>query len=147
MLRERIPITRAMDVRVTVCEPERIVLGAPLEPNFNHKCTAFGGSLYSVAVLSGWALILATMERAGLDGEIVIASSTMAYHSPVTQAFEACCRSPSAEAVERFLRMCAKKGRARIALDSQVQCNGIVACEFSGTYAVTRSRLMFEASR
>ncbi len=36
-------------------DDEPVVLRAPLAPNANHKGTAFGGSLYSLAVLTGWA--------------------------------------------------------------------------------------------
>jgi len=39
------PITRAMGVRVEDYGGRRLVLSAPLEANFNHLGTAFGGSL------------------------------------------------------------------------------------------------------
>ena len=53
VLHEEIPLTKAMGVEVNSYDGHCLVLSAPLDPNTNHKDTAFGGSLYSLAVLAG----------------------------------------------------------------------------------------------
>jgi thioesterase domain-containing protein len=57
ILYSEIPLTKAIGIEVCEFTGLSLTLKAPLEKNINHKCTAFGGSLYSVAVLSGWGLI------------------------------------------------------------------------------------------
>ena len=53
----KIPITRALGVVVEDYDGQRLVLSAPLDKNVNHLCTAFGGSLNALAVLSGYGLL------------------------------------------------------------------------------------------
>ena len=48
-------VAKHMGIVVESADDSAVVLRAPLAPNANHKGTAFGGSLYSVAVLAGWA--------------------------------------------------------------------------------------------
>ena len=57
VLHSKIPITRAMGVRVAEYDGRRLVLSAPLDANVNHLGTAFGGSLNALAVLSGYGLL------------------------------------------------------------------------------------------
>ena len=49
-----IPLARHIGVRVVEFDGSSLALGAPLAANSNHKGTAFGGSLFSLAVLAGW---------------------------------------------------------------------------------------------
>ena len=71
-LHDEIPLTRAMDVRVAAYDGNLLRLTAPLSPNVNDKGTAFGGSLYSLAVLCGWSLLHLKVKEAGLSYNIVI---------------------------------------------------------------------------
>ncbi|HKE43757.1 MAG TPA: YiiD C-terminal domain-containing protein, partial [Steroidobacteraceae bacterium] len=52
-----IPLTRHIDVRIAGYDQDTLTLLAPLAANSNHKGTAFGGSLFSLAVLAGWGLL------------------------------------------------------------------------------------------
>jgi len=63
-------------IRVRTCAAHRhcgrgraddsgIILSAPLLPNANYKGTAFGGSLFSVAVLTGWAWVSRYLDTSG----------------------------------------------------------------------------------
>ena len=63
LLRTKIPITCAMDVRVEDYYGECLVLIAPMEANVNHLGTAFGGSLNTLAVLSGYGLLWLEMQN------------------------------------------------------------------------------------
>jgi putative thioesterase YiiD len=57
LLHSKIPITRAMGVKVEDYDGRRLILSAPLDANVNHLGTAFGGSLNALAVLSGYGLL------------------------------------------------------------------------------------------
>ena len=46
-----IVLAKPMGIIVEAADERALVLRAPLAPNANHKGTAFGGSLYSLAVL------------------------------------------------------------------------------------------------
>ena len=48
-------LARHIGIVVERADDSGIILSAPLLPNANYKGTAFGGSLFSVAVLTGWA--------------------------------------------------------------------------------------------
>ena len=48
-------LARHIGVVVESADDAAVVLLAPLAPNANHQGTAFGGSLYSLSVLTGWA--------------------------------------------------------------------------------------------
>ena len=50
-------LAKHIGIVVESADDSAVVLRAPLAPNANYKGTAFGGSLYSVAVLTGWAWV------------------------------------------------------------------------------------------
>ena len=56
-LHAHIPLSKAMQVEAIFASAEAIVLGAPLEPNINHRETVFGGSASALAILSAWSLL------------------------------------------------------------------------------------------
>ena len=55
-----------MGIRVAAYDGTSLKLTAPLAPNINHKSTAFGGSLYSLAVLCGWGIVHLKLAEAAL---------------------------------------------------------------------------------
>jgi thioesterase domain-containing protein len=60
-LHEHIPLTRALAVEVVEVGLQRVQLAAPLAPNRNHRQTAFGGSVASLAMLAGWSWLHARL--------------------------------------------------------------------------------------
>jgi len=132
-LHQDIPLTRAMQLEVGDYDGERLLLTAPLPPNINDKGTAFGGSLYSLAVLCGWSLLRLKLEEAGLKKNIVIHEATTRYLLPVNEALHAECSLPLA-AWESFLHTLQQRDRARIALTVVIRQQGKPAVEFTGQY-------------
>ncbi len=134
-LRGEIPLSHAMGIRVAGYDGRCLRLTAPLAPNINHKLTAFGGSLYSLAVLCGWGLVHLKLAEAGLHKHIVIQESSIRYLRPVNEEMRAeCCVEEAALA--RFLRTLEKHDRARLALTVSIPGNDRPAVEFSGNYVV-----------
>ncbi len=136
VFREEIPLTQAIDARVREYTGQSLTLTAPLENNINHKNTAFGGSLYSVCVLSGWGLIFLLLKEQGLTGHIVIQESNTKFLNPVGDDLVATCTFNSEKQVERFITTFKRRGVARIKLTSQIQVKGDPAVIFSGSYVV-----------
>jgi Putative thioesterase (yiiD_Cterm) len=48
-------LAKHIGVVVESADDDAVVLRAPLGANANHQGTAFGGSLYALSVLTGWA--------------------------------------------------------------------------------------------
>ncbi len=135
-LHEEIPLTREIGVEVVAASPQRIELAAPLSPNINHKCTAFGGSLYAVAVLAGWSMVFARLHAAGLYAHIVIQDAKIEYLLPVIETINARCELASDAEFDRCLKLFSRKGRGRIALDVQIVTQQGVAVRFCGNYVI-----------
>ena len=133
-LYEEIPITQQLQVAVGSYDGASLMLHAPLAANINHKGTLFAGSLNAVATLTGWGLTWLLLEEEGLQAEIVIQDSTIAYRLPVTNDFAATCCKPDAEQVARFIASLRQRGRARISLTARIVEDGREAVTFQGRY-------------
>lgn len=132
----KIPITRALGVRVEEYDGRRLVLTAPLQENGNHLGTAFGGSLNALAVLSGYGLLW--LELSETEGHIVIRDSSIHYERPVRGEIRAVCVCPDEEVLEAFRRQFQQKGKARIVLDATIEDGGVTAVRFRGTFVAMR---------
>ena len=125
-----------MGIRAVSVTDDAVTLFAPLEKNLNHKCTAFGGSLYSVAVLTGWGLIYSQLRRYALEAHIVIQESRIQFLEPVTTDLVFSCQADGGDAFERFLAQYRRKGKARIALNVEVGGSHSPAVVFHGKYVI-----------
>lgn len=131
-LHEQIPASKLLEVHVKACSKEKVELTAPLAPNINHKNTAFGGSLSTLAILAGWSLVF--MRLRGVKNEIVIQESNMSFLKPAHGDFYAVSVCEESKEWERFDKLFQKRGIARIHVESKVFCNGEVVADFAGNY-------------
>src|SRR5438477_5429809 len=111
---QEIQLAKHIGIVVESADDASVVLRAPLAPNGNHKGTAFGGSLYSVAVLSGWAWLTRFLELRGIAADAVIQQSTMEFLAPVRGELHARMRPPASAELEKFGKMLERAGRGRI---------------------------------
>lgn len=136
-----IPLVRAMEISVVSVSLDSVVLAAPLAPNINQHHTLFGGSASAVAIVAAWSLLHVRMLAHGLEGDLVIQRNGMEYLAPVTGAFTA--RSffePDAD-WEGFMRMFARRGRARMAIGAVLEFEGRETGRLRGEFvALARSR-------
>jgi thioesterase domain-containing protein len=133
-LHAQIPLSQALAVRVEHAGPELVRLSAPLAPNLNHRGTAFGGSVASLAILAGWSWLLIRVLDRRPTPRLVIQEQTVEYLAPIDAAFEASCRAPAEPAWRRFLRALDERGRGRIGLTAEVTSEGRVVAQFRGLY-------------
>ncbi len=138
-LHAKIPLTRAMGLRVVTSNAQRLVLEAPLAANVNHLGTAFGGSLHALPTLACYAALWTLLHHAGIDGHVVVKRSQANYRAPVTDALRAVCVRPPAHACAEFLNDLRRHKKARMELQAIVEGkNGEPAVEFNGSFvAVT----------
>lgn len=133
-LHHEIPITRALGLTVESYDGQTLCLKAPLEPNINHKDTAFAGSLNALVTLSGWGIVWLILKEAGIAGKIVIQDSQVNYLLPVAGDFVAECRQPDPAQVRRFTTMLTRKGKARLELSAEIRLGSDPAVTFQGRY-------------
>lgn len=136
-LHEKIPLTRAMGIRVVANGGGTFAVEAPVALNYNHLHTAFGGSINAVATLAGYAFLWMSLRDRAV--EIVVAESAIRFRAPVRETIRAICQQPDAEALVRLNAALTEKGKARIGLHVVVEEHGTVAAEFNGTFVALRT--------
>jgi len=135
-----IMLAKPMGIVVEAANDSGVILRAPLAPNTNHKGTAFGGSLYSLAVLTGWAWLTCFLVTRKLNAEAVIQESNMRFLKPVRGEMRACLEMPAAAEVHKFQRMLLRAGRGRIRLQVKMYEDSALATVFDGLFAAAMRR-------
>jgi len=115
-----IPLTRAMQLRVTGCTTDGLMLDAPLQPNINDKGTAFGGSLSAMLTVAGWGLLWLRTREAGVHCEVMIARGEISFRRPLQDDLRACCPEPAAAEWSNFINQLRLRGKARITLAPKI---------------------------
>jgi thioesterase domain-containing protein len=129
-----IPLSKAMAVEVRTASPQGVLLAAPLAPNINHRDTVFGGSASAVAILSAWALLHVSLLEANIKARLVIQKNSMSYDLPMPTDFTAETAAPEPEKWQRFLATLQKHKRARISIQSVLNCEGHEVGKFEGDF-------------
>jgi thioesterase domain-containing protein len=128
----KIPLTRAIGLRVVAASDGSFAVEAPVALNYNHLHTAFGGSINAVATLAAYGFLWLELRDSAV--EIVVAESTIRFLVPVRKTIRAVCAPPMAEVLANFRAMLGAKGKARIALHVAVAENERVAAAFDGMF-------------
>ncbi|AKH69654.1 thioesterase-like protein [Spongiibacter sp. IMCC21906] len=131
-----LPSAQFMQLEVDAYNGKSLHLKAPLGPNINDKNTAFGGSIYCVSVMACWGMVYMRCVDYGLDPDIVIAKAEIEYLKPVTGDILAKSLEADENRWNDFFSRYEERGRARMALSSEVHVNGELAVKFSGNYAI-----------
>jgi thioesterase domain-containing protein len=137
-LHTHIPLSAAMQVAVVSATPDAVTLSAPLAPNINHRSTAFGGSVSTLAILSAWSLVNLRLKAEGQTTRLVIQSNRMDYDAPIESDFTATATLADASAWPSFLKLFARRGRARIVAQSVVRCGEVIGGRFEGEFVAFR---------
>ena len=129
---QKIPITRAMGVRVVAHDEGQFVVEAPVALNSNHLGTGFGGSINAVATLAAYGLVW--VELRDKQVHVVVAESSIRFLRPVRQTIRAICQRPDRNEWAAFQTRFDEKGKARITLRVKVVEADQTAAEFEGTF-------------
>lgn len=133
-LRQHIPLSAAMAVSVLSVDLATVVLRAPLAPNINHRETVFGGSASALAILAAWALLHVRLRGEDIASRVVIQRNTMEYMQPIPGDVIARAIPPEPEEWIRFMRVLARRGKARIAVSAVLEHDGGVVGKFIGEF-------------
>ncbi len=133
-LHERIPLVRAMQLRVLVADPHRVCIAAPLEPNLNLHGTAFGGSLAALGILTGWAALYRGLLAVNLaDAALVVQRSELDYLKPARGELVAESQPPEA-GWSAFIETLQRGGRAGIDVETCIRSRQVDVLRVSGRY-------------
>ncbi|MBW4475039.1 MAG: thioesterase domain-containing protein [Stenomitos rutilans HA7619-LM2] len=135
---EHIPITKHMGIRALSVDEVQISLLAPYAPNINHRETIFGGSISSLGILTGWALLWAKLQAAEIPNRLVIQSSSTDFIKPATDAIVACCQCDR-DRWHTFYTTLKRHGKARITLNVETHCAEILVATHIGQYVAIRT--------
>lgn len=134
-LYNNIPLAKAMNVEVINVSKYSLTLKAPLSNNSNMHGTAFGGSLSSIALLTGWSLIHSQITDQWLPaGDLVIAEANILFEKPVATDLVAQAKLDQPSFVS-FIEKYKEKGRAKLTVEIEVLTDKGTGCRTTGTYA------------
>ena len=133
-------LARHIGIVVESADDAAVVLRAPLTPNANYKGTAFGGSLYSVAVLTGWAWLTRHLAARGMAADAVIQESSTRFLAPVEGELRASAAAPPGPQIDKFYKMLQRAGRGRIRLRVDIDYDHTPATTFEGVFAAAIRR-------
>lgn len=133
-LHDHIPLTAHMGVSVIGYDEQSVRLSAPLEPNLNHRNTAFGGSLSTLGILAGWTLLHLRLQEAGIANRLVIQKSEMQFKRPAMNTLEAVCSQTDVAEWGRFKQMIVEKEKRRMTLVSEIYSDGELVAVNEGVF-------------
>jgi len=133
-LHDHIPLTAHMGVSVVAYDEQSVRVSAPLEPNLNHRNTAFGGSLSTLGILAGWTLLHLRLQEAGIANRLVIQKSAMDFKRPAMDTLEAVCAQTDLVEWNRFKQMIVEKEKSRITLVSEIYSDGELVAVNEGVF-------------
>jgi thioesterase domain-containing protein len=134
LLHQQIPITKAMGFSVIEYTPLKVRILAKLEPNINHKSTAFGGSINCLMTVCGWAMTFINIKGIDPDAHIVIQKSNINYLAPIKEDFIAECDLTDEESKKKFLEMYTKHKKGRLNLKVSCYNQDALLAEYEGQY-------------
>lgn len=134
LLHHEIPMTRAMGIEVEEMDESGLTLTAPLSLNDNHKATAFGGSLNTLAITAAWSLIQSRLMQANIKAQVVIQQSQCHYLQPVNRDLRSRALPPTEQDWQKFIKTLNKHGRGRIQVHCISEYDGVNALDYQGSY-------------
>lgn len=133
-LHQQIPMSRVMQVEALEVTADSVRLSAPLAPNVNHRATVFGGSASALAILAAWSLLHVRLRPSFPAVSIVIQRQSTSYNRPIQGAFSARAALAQPDEWPRFLRLLARRGKARISVASTLDYGGELVGQFTGDF-------------
>lgn len=137
-MHEHIPVTKTMSISIEELTETSICLSAPIGPNINHRASVFGGSISTLGITSGWALLYSALKRSSVPNTLVIQESHTKFLLPIKGEFRAICDELTKEKYEELLEKYHRKGKARVKLASQILFGRELAAIHHGSYVIIK---------
>lgn len=138
-LHEQIPLTKSLGLEIVSIDETGARIRAPLGPNHNHLGGAFGGSLATMMILSGYIWLYDQLLKKNFEAHVILSREQSEYLLPVTTDIEVLARTPTAEEWKKFEESFSRKGLGRIQLHSAIRQGTGLAATFRGEFVAKRS--------
>ncbi|MFX4230879.1 thioesterase domain-containing protein [Aliarcobacter butzleri] len=136
-LHNEIPLTKFMDLKITKYDEKELITVAPLNKNINDKGTAFGGSLATLTIISGWSICWLISKELEINSEnIVVIKNEHSYRKPVTKELICHTKRPTKDEIENLKNKLLLKKSASIKISSQIIEDDEVCVDFTGYYVI-----------
>ncbi|AGR77743.1 thioesterase/acetyltransferase, putative [Aliarcobacter butzleri 7h1h] len=136
-LHNEIPLTKFMDLKITKYDEKELITIAPLNKNINDKGTAFGGSLATLTIISGWSICWLISKELEINSEnIVVIKNEHSYRKPVTKELICHTKRPTKDEIENLKNKLLLKKSASIKISSQIIEDGEICVDFTGYYVI-----------
>ncbi|RZV14630.1 thioesterase [Aliarcobacter butzleri] len=136
-LHNEIPLTKFMDLKITKYDEKELITMAPLNKNINDKGTAFGGSLATLTIISGWSICWLISKELEINSEnIVVIKNEHSYRKPVTKELICHTKRPTKDEIENLKNKLLLKKSASIKISSQIIEDDEVCVDFTGYYVI-----------
>ena len=132
-----IPLTKIMEIKIQNYTNQELITTASLGINIDDKGTAFGGSLSTITIISGWSLSWLISKELGFDSNnIVIIKNETSFRRPVTKDIVCITKKPSKEEIEIVKQKLQIKKSASLKIQSQIIEDGEICVDFEGYYVI-----------
>lgn len=139
ILSAQIPLSNAMGIKVVSCDVKKgVAFRLPLNPNRNHKNTAFGGTLVAAQALACWSWIMSLLAKSKIDAEVVLQTQSATFLRPVAGDFKVKTLSVLKEDQNYFIKTLTRHGKARLSVHAVVMMNKRPLATYTGEYVAIK---------
>ena len=132
-----IPLTKIMEIKIQNYTNQELITTASLGININDKGTAFGGSLSTITIISGWSLCWLISKELGFDSNnIVIIKNETSFRKPVTKDIVCHTKKPSLQEIQILKEKLLTKKSASLKIKSKIIEDGETCVDFVGFYVI-----------
>ncbi|MDD4329336.1 MAG: YiiD C-terminal domain-containing protein [Aliarcobacter sp.] len=132
-----IPLTKIMEIKIQNYTNQELITTASLGININDKGTAFGGSLSTITIISGWSLSWLISKELGFDSNnIVIIKNETSFRRPVTKDIVCHTKKPSLEEIQILKEKLLTKKSASLKIKSKIIEDNETCVDFVGFYVI-----------
>ena len=143
LLHNEIPLCQFMQLEIDTLNRLQINASAPLSPNRNIHQTGFAGSLYALAVATGWAYIQHLLQLAdNIDHSqcsLVLKKASIQYRLPVNGDIYLQSGFYNTEKVTLFHHQLSSKNKIGVSLKVSILSNDKTCVRVMGDYVVLQN--------
>lgn len=138
-LNNEIPLTKSLGLEIVSIDEKGARIRAPLGPNHNHLGGAFGGSLATMMILSGYIWLYDALLKNNHHAHVILFKEESEYLLPVKTDIEVLALTPSAAEWKKFEEIYLRKGTGRLVLHSEIRLPEGIAARFRGEFVARKA--------
>lgn len=139
-LNDEIPLTRSLGLEIVSIDQRGAKIRAPLGPNHNHLGGAFGGSLSTMMILSGYIWLYDALLKNNHHAHVILFKEESEYLLPVKTDIEVLALTPTDSEWKRFEESYLRKGTARLVIHSEIRTeSSSLSATFKGEFVAKKA--------